>query len=171
MRVARVRGSSSAVSTPPAVTSALPKPSVPAGVRFQWCRLCSSVWMAALVKACVLGGMVVSEPALGPADGQDGAQGGKGGGGIAAGSRGEHGGEDFAAGSEIHCDGLAGRPVGRRLEDGRAAEAAMGDEELFAEGWGGWRAACFGSGVFGCGGGGHFGGDTGEVAPGRAVLG
>jgi len=40
----------------------------------------------------------------------------------------------LALGSEIETDGLTLLPVGRDLKNGRAAEAAMGEEHSFAEG-------------------------------------
>ena len=59
-------------------------------------------------------------------------------------------------------------PVGGDLEGGGAGEAAVGDEELFAEG-GGTAGAWLGFGWGeGCDG---FGGDSGEVGPGGEVGG
>ena len=56
---------------------------------------------------------------------------------------------DVAPGSEIELDVLALFPVGRDLQNGRAAESTMGEEHFFAEGMLASR-------------GDHVGGDTGE---------
>ncbi len=79
------------------------------------------------------GGGVHGEPALGPAGRKQGAEDGGEGGVVAAGVGGAEGCKGVAAGGEIEQDGLAGLPVGRDLQDGRAAEAAVGDEDFLAE--------------------------------------
>ena len=68
---------------------------------------------------------------------------------------------DVEAGGEVYLDGLAGLPVGGDLEDGRSAEAAMGDEHFFAEG---------GFAFAGAGGGDYFSAEAGEVAPAVAIV-
>ena len=63
-----------------------------------------------------------------------------------------------AAWGEINLNGMAILPVAGDLEDGGAAESAVGEEHFFAEG----LAAGLGD---------HFGGDAGEVAVALAVRG
>ncbi len=78
-------------------------------------------------------------------------------------------GEDFAARGEVEGYGLAGTPVGGDLQDSRAAETAMCDENLLAEGGrGGLAVARGGRGGGGCDG---FGGDAGEIAPASVIFG
>ena len=105
-----------------------------------------------------------ADPALGEARGKDCAEGGEGGVPVALGALGEEWGEDVDAGGEIEAEFAAGVPVGRDLQDGGAAEAAVGDEEFFAE---------FGDWLFGFDDGcaDDFGGESGEVAPLFAVGG
>ena len=135
------------------------------------------------------------EPAFGHAGGENGAEEVVGGVEIAAGqcadggedlcaggglygSAGcEHGFHDIDAGSEVEGDGLAGFPVGGDLEDGGAAEAAVGDEHLLSKGgvWKGraWVATAAGGGDGLSGGDGrrsNFGAEAGEVAPAVAVV-
>jgi len=83
-----------------------------------------------------LRGEVEGEPAFGHAGGEDVAEFVVDGGGVAASMGGEEEGGDVLSGGEVEGDGLAGLPVGGGLEDGGAAEAAVGDEELFTEGGG-----------------------------------
>ena len=101
-----------------------------------------------------VGGWVEGEPALGEAGGEDGAE------KIVAALRsrrgsvdggkdlrraadwwergGEHGSMTLRSGARSRWMGSPGLPVGGDLQDGGAAEAAVGDEDLFAEGgWGG----------------------------------
>ena len=108
----------------------------------------------------VCGGME-GEPALCHAGGEDGAEGLDGGAGVAAGVAGEEGRGDVESGGEVEFDGLAGLPVGGDLEDGGAAEAAVGDEHFLAEG---------GAGVAGAGGGDDLRGEAGEITPAGAIL-
>jgi hypothetical protein len=119
-------------------------------------------------KACVGEADVVPaecEPALGDAlregDFERGVEGVE----VAGGLAGENRREDFAARGEVERDGFAGTPVGGDLQDGRTAEAAMSDEELFTKR--GSLAAC----GFRMRGGDGFGGGAGEVAPVLGVLG
>src|SRR5450755_1183760 len=76
-------------------------------------------------------------------------------------------------GGKVEGDGFAGSPVGGDLQDGGAAEAAVGDEHLFAEGAShrsGLRVGSTGK-RSGRNGRYDFGGDAGEVAPVGVVLG
>jgi len=105
-----------------------------------------------------------ADPALGQTGGKNGAERGEGGVPVALRTLGEERGEDFDAGGEIETDFAAGVPVGRDLKDRRATEAAMGDEEFFAELWDrlfGFDDRCAYD----------FRGESGEVAPLFAVGG
>lgn len=72
------------------------------------------------------------EPARGEATGKKFLKGLAGSAEVSAGRSTERGG-GVARGYEIEMDGLALLPVGRDLEDGRAAEASMREEHFFAE--------------------------------------
>ena len=101
------------------------------------------------------------DPAFGEACGKSDAESGVGGVPVAAGACVQERGEDFDFGCEVDVQRCAGFPVGRDLQCGGAADAAVGDEEFFAEGDGLGVAAFGGRG--GCGD--DFRGETGEVAP------
>ena len=139
-----------------------------------------------------VGGRVKGEPAFGHAGGKNGAEQVVDGVEVAAGQRSdwsedlgaggglhrdvscEQGLHDVEARGEVEVDGLSGVPVGGGLQDGGAAEAAVGYEEFFAEGGrvGGEFVAGLRFVVGGrCGGGDGFGGEAAEVAPAGFVLG
>ena len=84
-------------------------------------------------------GDAAAAPGLGQAIGPDGAEGLAGRLGAALPIR--QPGGDVDAGQEVDVDGRAGRADRGNLEDGRAAEPAMGEEDGFAEAW------CFAAGM------------------------
>jgi hypothetical protein len=108
------------------------------------------------------------EPAVGPASWEQGTDLCGSCRGVAAGLRKKRWREHFPAGREVDRDRLVRSPVGRDLENGGAAESAMGDEELLAEGWMSRAARTRDLGR--CGGDDDFGGDAGEVAPAGDVF-
>jgi len=75
--------------------------------------------------------------------------------GESAGASVAEGGGGVLPGREIDAEGLPRLPIRGDLEDGRAAEAAMGDEHAFGEAWSGRIVGESGN---------DFGGDAGEVA-------
>ena len=83
-------------------------------------------------------GWVQTEPAVGEALRERGAEGERDGGVVAAGGAiagcGEERGGDVSIGGEVEFDGFAGTPVGGDLQDGGAAESAVGDQHVFPEG-------------------------------------
>ncbi len=101
--------------------------------------------------------LVTLEPAIREAVGEECTESFFGSGGVACAGFAD-GLCNVAVGREINFDGLAFAPVTRRLENGGAAEAAMGEEHFFAEG------------IF-IGGGDDFGGDAGEIGVTLAVGG
>ena len=126
--------SSSAVETPPAVTSALAKPSVPAGVRLQVWMLCSNWARVAFerLRASPLGRCSSSQRSASRA-----GRCARSAEASALISRRDSdavsGAVMLAPGARSSWIGLAGLPVGRDLQDGRAAEPAVREKQLFAE--------------------------------------
>ncbi len=102
------------------------------------------------------GRRVEFEPALGKALWQNAEESGAGGGQV-SGLGFANGRSDFAIGSQIDAQRLAFFPVGRDLQDGRAAQSAMREEHLFAK-----RLMIDGDATPG--------GDAGEVAVERFAL-
>ena len=105
------------------------------------------------------------EQTLGEAAREGSGPGGEDGGGVAFG-RLEQWSGDLFPGQQIERDGGAGLPVGRELEDGGTADAAVGDEEFVAEADGIFAACAAGwsAGEFG------FGGDPAETFETGGVL-
>ncbi len=120
-------------------------------------------------------GSAVREPAIREASGEDGAEAVGGGCGCARCDFGV--GEEGLVGCEVEREGgVAVAEIAGDLEDGGAAEASVGEEELLAEGWRcgatdlamGIARAVSGvsvAGVSRCRRGDHFGGDAGDFAP------
>ena len=126
-----------------------------------------------------MGSGVEGAPAIGHAAGHDGAEFLRHGGEVAAGfgiwvgevrEDAEVGGAGgrCGVGGEVERDGFAGAPVGGDLQDGGAAEAAVGDEHLLPK-CGTLCGLCFGL-RFRRDRSDDFGGDAGEVAPVGLVL-
>ena len=109
---------------------------------------CSCVSKCGERRIGVAGGCVEFKPSLGEAVGKKLLQGFARGGQVAA-AGGAEGSSGVALRSQVEMDGLGFIPVGGDLEDGGAAETAMGEEHFFAEG------------IF-PGGGDDFGGDSGQ---------
>ena len=121
---------SSAVEIPPAVTSALAYPSVPAGLICQRCRL-----LFGLKECCVAppGRRVKCGPPVCKTLGEEGAQRGSQGSGIAAAWLCSQRSGAVLSGREVDGDGPARLPIGGDLKDGGPAEPAMGEEHLLAK--------------------------------------